>query len=364
MRLQPVDRPLFIFLLLLIISGALIFFSASLGLLGNGEENYLSILAKQYGLGLLGGAGIMYYLSRLKYTFLRKYAYLFFIIGLITTFLVFIPGIGMSHGGATRWIDLGPITFQPSELLKIGVIIYSAAILASRRRRNADGPATLIPVIGALGLTATALLRQPDMDTLGVIFAAVLAMYITGTGKWSHVIFVGTLGLIALVIVAFLQPYVMSRITTLFSPGDFQGAGYQIKQSLIAVGSGGLTGRGFGQSVQKYDYLPEPIGDSIFAVYAEETGFIGTSIFIIFLLAFTLRGLTIAARVPDAFGGLLAVGIVILISAQSFINIAAMIGLLPLSGIPLVFVSHGGTALLIAMAEAGILLNVSRNAQT
>jgi cell division protein FtsW len=359
---KAVDRPLLIILILLIASGAIIFFSASLGLLGRGAENYQSILLKQYGFGLLGGSAVMYALSRVKYLLLRKHAYLFFIFGVVLTFLVFVPGIGMSHGGATRWIDLGLISFQPSEFLKIGTVIYIAAILASQRRRGTQSHLALVPILGAIGLSALALLLQPDIDTLGVVFIAVIAMYITATGKWFQAFAIGIIGLVALAIMAYLQPYVMSRITTLLNPSDFQGAGYQIKQSLIAVGSGGLTGRGFGQSVQKYDYLPEPIGDSIFAVYAEETGFIGASFLILLYLAFTLRGLTIASRVSDAFGGLLVVGIVILISAQSFINIAAMIGLLPLSGIPLVFVSHGGTALLIAMAQAGILLNVSRNA--
>lgn len=364
MRVHPVDRPLLVTLLLLIGSGAAIFFSAALGILGRGEENFYVILVKQYGLGLIGGGALMFALSRMKYVLLRKYAYLFFIGSVVLTFLVFVPGLGMSHGGATRWIDLGPITFQPSEFLKIGTIIYAAAVLASRKRRSADTPTTtLVPVLGSLGLAAIVLLLQPDMDTLGVIVAAIIAMYVAGTGKWSHAFAVAGLAIAGLAIVAMLQPYVMSRITTLISPGDFQGAGYQIKQSLIAVGSGGLTGRGFGQSVQKYDYLPEPAGDSVFAVFAEETGFVGATLLILLYLAFALRGMTVAARVPDAFGGLLAVGIVILISTQSFVNIAAMIGLLPLSGIPLVFVSHGGTALLIAMAQAGILLNVSRSAR-
>lgn len=363
MRAHPVDRPLLIILLLIIGAGAAIFFSAALGLLGSGKENFYSILAKQYGLGLVGGGVLMFALSRTRYVLLRKYAYLFFVGSVILTFLVFVPGLGMSHGGATRWIDLGPITFQPSEFLKIGTVIYVAAVLASRRRRLANASAALVPVLGSLGLAAIALIRQPDMDTLGVIVVAIIAMYIAGTGKWSHAFAVAGVAIAGFAIVAMLQPYIMSRIVTLISPGDFQGAGYQIKQSLIAVGSGGLTGRGFGQSVQKYRYLPEPTGDSIFAVFAEETGFIGATVLILLYLAFALRGMTVAARTPDVFGGLLAVGIVILICAQSFVNIAAMIGLLPLSGIPLVFVSHGGTALLIAMAQAGILLNISRSAR-
>ena len=154
----------------------------------------------------------------------------------------------------------------------------------------------------------------------------------------------------------------MARITTFINPAaDPLGAGYQIQQSLIAIGSGGIFGRGFGQSIQKFNYLPEPIGDSIFAVYGEEFGFVGCVLLILLLCFFALRGLKIAARAPDVFGGLLVVGIVILIMTQSFLNIAAMLGVLPLSGLPLIFVSHGGTALFFALATVGIVLNVSRS---
>jgi cell division protein FtsW len=361
MNVRPVDRPLLFIHILLITGGAIIFFSASLGLLGRESGGYLTVLFKQYGLGLLGGAAAMYGASRIKYQKLRKYAYIFFLGGLALSILVFVPGLGMSHGGASRWVDLGIISFQPSEFLKFGTIIYIAAILTASRKRVATDHMALLPILGVIGAAALILLRQPDMDTLGVIVASVIAMYIAATGKWHHALFVSLLGLLLLIAAAQSQPYMMERIKTLIHPTDFQGSGYQIKQSLIAVGSGGLFGRGFGQSVQKYDYLPEPIGDSIFAVYAEETGFIGSVILILLFIAFTMRGLTVAARSPDMFGGLLAVGIVILISAQSFINIAAMIGILPLSGIPLVFVSHGGTALLVAMAETGVLLGISRN---
>lgn len=362
MTKRPLDLPLVILLMLLIASGAAIFFSASLGILGRGGENFESIVLKHYLLGFGGGGIALFALSRVPFHIYRKYAYAFFLTGLFLTFAVFIPGVGMYHGGATRWINLGPITFQPSELLKIGTIIYAAALFASTRRRNNPSLRALLPLIGVLGLATLALILQPDIDNLVILFAALTAMYIVATGKWSHAIAAGFIGLLVLASVALVEPYIRSRIMTLISPGDFQGAGYQIKQSLIAVGSGGLTGRGFGQSIQKHSYLPEPIGDSIFAVYAEETGFIGSVFLVLLYLGFTLRGLTVASRVPDAFGGLLAIGIVILISAQSFINIAAMIGIIPLSGNTLVFVSHGGSALLVAMAQAGILLNISRYA--
>ena len=163
---------------------------------------------------------------------------------------------------------------------------------------------------------------------------------------------------------AYSRPYIFDRIETFIKPGeDLQGSSYQLNQSLIAIGSGQIFGRGFGQSVQKFNYLPEPIGDSIFAVAAEEWGFVGSTVLIFLFLAFAIRGLKIATWSSDIFGGLLATGIVILITVQSLVNIASMLGVFPLTGMPLLFVSHGGTALFFAMAEVGIILNISKQRQ-
>jgi cell division protein FtsW len=176
-----------------------------------------------------------------------------------------------------------------------------------------------------------------------------------------HIGIVALVLLIGLGVLIWTKPYLAARVATFLNPAaDPQGAGYQIQQSLIAIGSGGALGRGFGQSVQKFSYLPEPIGDSIFAVAAEEFGFIGGAALVLLFLFLILRGLRLTARAPDPFSGLLALGIVILIGASAFTNIASMLGVIPLSGLPLAFVSHGGTALVIALVEAGILLNISR----
>ena len=176
-----------------------------------------------------------------------------------------------------------------------------------------------------------------------------------------HIFFFCLAVALGLAVLALTRPYLLDRVTTFMHPvGDPTGSGYQIKQSLIAVGSGGWFGRGFGQSVQKFHYLPEPTGDSIFSVAAEEFGFVGSVAIIGLFVLFALRGFHIAARAPDRFGGLTVVGIVILIITQSFLNIASMVGLVPLTGEPLVFISHGGTALLFALAGVGMVLNISR----
>ena len=174
------------------------------------------------------------------------------------------------------------------------------------------------------------------------------------------ILLVGLIAIIAFGGMALWKPYFLDRIATFLHHDDFQGSGYQMKQALIAIGSGGWSGRGFGQSVQKFSYLPEASGDSIFAVAAEEFGFWGTTLLVLLYLLFALRGVWLSARAPDVFSGLLTVGLVILIASQSFINIGSMLNLVPLTGVPLAFVSHGGTALLLAMAEVGVVLNISR----
>jgi len=205
------------------------------------------------------------------------------------------------------------------------------------------------------------LLSQPDTGTLLSILIAGLSMFFVAGGRFRHLLFLTVIAAVGIGVIIFTRPYALDRVRTFIDPSaDPLGSGYQIRQALIAIGSGQLSGRGFGQSIQKFSFLPEPLGDAVFAVAAEEFGFLG-SIFIVFMfLAFTLRGLRISGRAPDQFSRLLALGIVILISSQSFINIAAMLGVLPLTGVPLLFVSHGGSALLFALAEVGVVLNISK----
>jgi len=359
---RTVDKPFLIIVLILIIGGFLIFSSASLGLLTQGSEKFSQVTFNQTVLGLVGGMIFGLITWKFDYRIWRKYALLIFIFAIILNILLFIPGLGISHGGARRWIDLGFISFQTSEILKIGFIIYLAAWLSSIKEKVSDLYLGLLPFCVLLVVPAVLLMLQPDTDTLAILFMTSLAMFFTAGGKWRHVLLLVVVGLLALGAIALSHPYVMQRITTFLNPEqDPLGASYQIQQSLIAIGSGGTFGRGFGKSLQKFNnFLPEPIGDSIFAVMAEEFGFVGSVGLIFLFIAFAIRGFMISVRAPDSFGGLLTLGIVILIVSQSFINIGAMLGVLPLSGIPLLFVSHGGTALFITLAEVGIILNISK----
>jgi len=358
---KTIDKPFLISLIILIVCGFFIFNSASLGLLAKQEVKYANVAFSQVFFGLFLGTVALIITSRIPYKFWRVYSLIFFIFTLILNLLVFVPHIGFSHGGAHRWILILGYSFQPSELLKIAFITFCAAQLARTKDKVGTLKHGLLPFLGILGIVAAILISQPDNDTFLVIAVAGFAMFLSAGGKWKHVLVMGLILVLGLFMAASFRPYVKQRLTTFINPAaNSMTSGYQIQQSLIAIGSGGFTGKGFGQSVQKFNFLPEPIGDSIFAVAAEEFGFIGSVCIIFLFLYFMISGLKIAGRTEDSFGRLFVVGTVILIVSQAFINIGAMVGVLPLSGIPLPFISHGGTALLITLAAMGIIFNISK----
>lgn len=361
MRSKPADKTFLVLAILLALGGFAIFISASLGLLAREGVSFARVASTQLLFGLIGGFLALFLASHTQYKFWKTYALWIFIGAVLASLLVFIPGLGLQLKGAHRWISLGTFTFQPSELLKIGYVMYLATWLTGVRRHIDSWRHGLIPFLVISAIAASVLLLQKDTDTLVISLTAGLAMFVASGAKKRDVGIVFLIGLIALVGILVFRPYVLERVETFLHPStDPLGASYQIQQSLIAIGSGGIFGRGFGQSVQKFNYLPEPIGDSIFAVAAEEFGFVGSVILITLFLAFVLKGLQIAKRARDPFGGILTTGLVVLIGIQAFWNIAAMLGVVPLSGLPLVFVSHGGTALLFALLAVGIILNVSR----
>ena len=355
------DSTLFILVVILVIGGFFVFSSASLGLLARSGASFSSVAFSQFFFGIVGGGLAMLVTSNIYYRNWRQYAFYIFLATALLTLAVFIPGLGMSLGGASRWLDLGFTSIQPSELFKIGFVIYVATLLSGTHRQIETWTYGVLPFLGVIFVTAVIILAQPDTDTFLLMAVAGAAMFVTAGAKWQHILLLGLAGILLITAVAFARPYVMDRITTFINPSsDVLGSGYQIQQSLIAVGSGGFFGRGYGQSIQKFEYLPEPIGDSIFAVYAEEFGFVGSFFLVLILAFFTFRGFKIATQSNDLFGMLLVVGFMTLIVTQAFLNIAAMIGIVPLAGLPLPFISHGGTALLAILASLGIVLNVSK----
>ncbi len=361
--LLKVDRQFLLIVALLTCIGFFIFLSASMGLLAQKTgAQFNSVVFTQVVLGLFGGIIAMFITASIPYTFWRKYSFYLFIIAIILTLLVFVPGISFAHGGARRWLQLGPVNVQTSELLKIGFIIYFSAWLSGVWRKLGSFKFGLIPFGILIGLIGAILLAQPDTGTFLVIFISGIAMYITAGARWRDILLMVLVSSLVLLLIAFVRPYIMQRLLTFTHPGsDPLSSGYQIQQSLIAIGSGGVFGRGFGQSIQKFNYLPEAICDSIFAVMGEEFGFVGGVVLICLFVWLVKRGLAIAIRAPDTFSRLLVLGIVILIITQSFTNIGAMLAVLPLTGIPLLFVSHGGTALFMVLAEVGIILNISKH---
>ena len=363
MRTKPksIDTILLALIVLMVAGGFLIFSSASLGLMARDGASFGSVAFSQFVFGVLGGSIALLITSNIYYRHWRRYAFYLFLLSLLATAAVFIPGLGMTHAGATRWLDLGFTTVQPSEFLKIGFVVYVATWLSGLHQKLHQWRYGLLPFVAILGVVGAIMLLQPDTDTFLIMAVAGMAMFLTAGARWRDLGMIVLGGILVLVVIATARPYVMDRFTTFLDPSaDPLGSGYQIQQSLIAVGTGGVTGRGFGQSIQKFEYLPEPIGDSIFAVYAEEFGFIGATLLIVSLVFLTLRGYRTAAQAGDIFGTLLVVGFMTIIIAQAFLNIGAMLALAPLSGLPLPFISHGGTALMATLAALGIVLNVSK----
>ena len=356
------DKAMLAVTVTLIVAGFFIFSSASLGLLAKESSNYSSVAFSQTVLGLFLGTVAMVIAARLDFKIWQKSAFYILIGAVILNILVLFPSIGFEHGGARRWIMVGDISFQPSEFLKLGFVLYFAAWAASVKDRIKTFSWGLLPLLVLLGICGGLLLQQPDTDTFVIITVTGLAMFVAAGGRWRYVALIVLAGLIGIAFLVYTRPYLLERINTYINPAaDAYGSGYQIQQSLIAIGSGGLFGKGFGQSVQKFTYLPEPVGDSIFAVAAEEFGFVGSVLLIALFVLFAVRGLKIASRVPNHFSRLVVVGIVIMIITQAFVNIGAMLGVLPLSGITLPFVSHGGTSLFLSLCEVGIILSISKN---
>ena len=355
------DRTLFVIVSILVVAGFFIFSSASLGLLARDGSIFSSVAFNQVVFGIIGGSVAMFFMSQLHYHHLRKYAFYIFITTVLLTLLVFVPHVGFAHGGARRWISIGHFTIQPSEFLKLGFIVFMASYLASIRKQIKTFRHGALPFMLITGAIAILVLLQPDTDAFLLTAVPAFAMYVVAGGRGRDIAIMILTGVVLLALLVVIRPYLMARIQTFLHPGnDPTGHSYQVKQSLIALGNGGWFGRGYGQSIQKFNYLPEPIGDSIFAVFGEEFGFVGCVLLIGLLSFFTFRGYKIASHANDLFGMLLVVGIMTLIVLQAYLNIGAMIAIMPLTGVPLPFISHGGTALLTTLALVGIVLNVSK----
>ena len=314
--------------------------------------------------GVLPGLVLMFIAQRIDYHFWKKFAFPFFVLNLIFLVLVFIPGLGLNFQGASRWIKLGPFSFQPSEMLKLTMILYLAAWLESKKEKGKDLFEGFLPFLAIVGTVGFLIIKQPDMGTLGSIVLISMAVYFMSGAHWKHLGAMLGLGALAFLALVKFESYRMGRLLVFLHPElDPRGIGYQINQALLAIGSGGIFGLGLGHSRQKFNYLPEPVGDSIFAIIAEEIGLIGAAALVVLFVIFAMRGLKIVKNAPDTFGKLVAVGITSWVIFQALMNIAAISGIVPLTGVTLPFISYGGTSLVFLLIGVGILLNISKKCE-
>lgn len=358
---KKIDKIFLGVVILLILGGLAMFVSASLGILARNSNTFYNVLFSQLVLGLGCGLVGMYLALKINYKFWGKYAFYIFIGAILLTAAVYIPGLGIKHQGALRWLELGPISFQPVEILKFAFVLYFAAWLSWVKNKVEDFRYGILPLGVMLAVIALVLFNQPDTKSFILISITGICMLFISGVPFRYIIGIGVGAIIVLGTLLYFTPYLQARVKTFLDPTyDPKGASYQVQQSMIALGTGGILGRGYGQSIQKFSYLPEPQGDSIFAVLGEELGFVGGVGAIILYLLFVLKGLRIANNSPDLFSRLLVAGIVILITAQSFMHIASVIGVFPLTGVPLVFVSHGGTSFMIDLIAVGMVLQISK----
>ncbi|MCK4919167.1 MAG: putative lipid II flippase FtsW [Candidatus Pacebacteria bacterium] len=361
MKSHEIDKTLLLIVGLLSSIGLVAISSAGVVMSYNkfGYNHYY--LLHQFMYGFLPGIIALLILQKIDYRIFKKNMLLFLIITIILLFVVFIPGLGLGLKGANRWISIAGISFQPSEFIKLTFILYIAVWFEKNKK---DFSNLLIPFIVLIFVISIPLIKQPDVGTLSIIILTAAIMYFAYGAKIKNILLLGVGGLAGLLFLIKIAPYRMDRFMVFLHPEiDPQGIGYQINQALLAFGSGGLFGLGFGQSRQKFNYLPEPIGDSIFAIIGEEFGLFGLCVIVVLFLFFALRGYKIASNAPDDFGKLVAIGITSLITFQAIINMAAITSLLPLTGIPLPFISYGGSNLIVSLAAVGILLNISKHSK-
>ncbi|OGH70725.1 MAG: cell division protein FtsW [Candidatus Magasanikbacteria bacterium RIFCSPHIGHO2_01_FULL_47_8] len=323
--------------------------------------NIYSYFVHQLVFGIGAGAVLGFVAYHVDYRRLKRFAVPLLVGSIALLILVFIPAISVKSGGARSWLNIFGVSIQPSEILKLTFVIYLAAWFDKKNAAIKKWSEGFVPFVILAGIVGVLILLQPDVGTLGVIMMIGLSMYFIAGAKISQIGAVMALGLGLAGFLIKIAPHRVARWDSFLDPSsDPFGAGYQLNQALLAVGSGGIFGVGIGKSLQKYSFLPEPMKDSIFAIWAEELGLVG-AVFIVVLFIFVgLRGMKIAKEAKDGFGRLLASGITVWIVVQAFVNIGSMMALVPLTGIPLPFISYGGSAMVATLAATGVLLNISK----
>jgi cell division protein FtsW len=312
---------------------------------------------------LFAGVGIiaMFFIMNIDYWTWRTWAKVLIIICFVLLILVLIPGIGNMRNGSRSWIGIGAFSVQPSEFMKLAMIAFLAKFLSERQKFITSFKKGLAPSLGIVFLAFGMIMLQPDLGTGTVMVGTCIVMIFIAGARIRHFVVLGLIGVAAFAALVVSAPYRMKRITSFLDPWqDPLGSGFQIIQSLFAIGPGGLFGLGLGESRQKFFYLPEPQTDFIFAILAEELGFIGGSFILLLFSLLLWRGIRIALGAPDLYGSFLAVGIIAMVAIQVMINIGVVTGLMPVTGITLPFLSYGGSSLTLMLMAIGVLLNISR----
>lgn len=355
------DRSLLAALAVLIIVGLVMLFSASsvvsYARFGN---TYHYFLRQLFALSI--SLAVFWLASRIDYHWWKKFASFFLLFSLFLLILVFIPGIRAEYGTSRSWINVFGYSFQPAELVKISFLIYLSTWLEAKKGELSSLTGGIVPFLAILGLISLLMLAQPDLGTLFIIAITSFAVFFAAGGKVSHIFLTVLLAALALFAMLSLKSSYQSDRFRCYNDPQYSARDkcYQVNQSMIAVGSGGLFGRGLGESRQKFMYLPEVWGDSIFPIIAEETGFVFSTLLVLLYLFVFYRGLLIARGAPDIYGSSLAIGIVVWLAIQTFLNIGGMINLIPMTGVPLPFISAGGSATLSSLLSVGILINISK----
>lgn len=315
---------------------------------------------------LFAGVGVlaMFFIMNVDYWTWRTWAKVIIIVCFILLVLVLIPGVGMVRNGSRSWIGVGAFSIQPSEFMKLAMIAFLAKFLSENQKKITSFKKGLAPSLALIFTAFGMIMLQPDLGTGTVMVGTCIVMIFVAGARISHFVMLGMLGVAGFVGLILSAPYRIKRITSFLDPWeDPLNSGFQIIQSLYAIGPGGLLGLGLGQSRQKFFYLPEPQTDFIFAILAEELGFIGGSFVILLFSLLLWRGVRIALGAPDLYGSFLAIGIIGMIAIQVIINIGVVIGLMPVTGITLPFLSYGGSSLTLMLMAVGVLLNISRYAR-
>jgi cell division protein FtsW len=354
------DFWIFISVLILLSIGIIMVLSASMPTAYNLTNDVYSIFKKQILLALVGLIA-MFTAANFDYRKLARLSPLLLIASIALLVLVLIPGIGQEIKNTWRWIDLKLFRFQPSELAKFSIILFFSYSLSQKKASMDSFIKGFLPYIFLLGIFAELLRREPHYSCLIIVLMVASIVLFCGGAKIWHFLIVGIPGIAVITVLIIFEEYARARVLSFLDPWkDLQGDGWQAVQSLYAIGSGGIFGRGLGKSLQKFLYIPEPHNDFIFSVLAEELGFIGALTVMMLFLVFLWRGIMVAVNAPDRFGSLLAVGITSLIGVQSLLNIAVVTSSVPPTGVSLPFFSAGGTSLVLFMTEVGILLNISK----